>query len=673
MRDLFRQLPSMLILGALVAVFVALQRRHRSLRVRCWLLGWGLMFLHFVVTLLDFFPAYRHFEAFVEMATLQLTGLAFLVSVSGYLAEQGRLRWVGASFALPLTAYAALLAEEVRGGWPYALCLGLYIFPGGIMGIMRERKRPLATVFPAAAVVFGGWALFRVLQGAANLGYLALLLVTFTTTAILFARRYPRPTPGMLTTMAGFISWSGIWAWAIVAPGIFQRIGAASELWKIPTFLVACGMILILLEEESHSAQSAGERERAAVVQLERFADVTSRLLGGVDVLSFCSHIAQVITEATTFLRVAIVLTDEGDRLVVAGHAGIGKDELQHITASVARSSAGAAAQLCKRGRLLGKTAVVLAAEQMAGFDPVKSTRHYDDNPYWAEGDELLVPLRSPRGAFLGLISLDDPRDPERVTPKEMAKIEMLAADLAVAIDNAALQRQLVLSEKLASLGQLVSGVAHEMNNPLTAVLGYSELLSDRVQDPEMRRGLEVIHREGQRMKAIVANLLRFAQQDRSERRAVDLLAVLQELVRTKSYEASSRGIELVTNFASSLPAILGDENQLKQVFLNVLNNAFEAVENAPEKRITVIARAEDAQVVLSFLDTGPGFKDVDRIFDPFFTTKSPGKGVGLGLSICYGVLKQHGGNITARNVQPAGACITIQLPVARGQAAGAE
>ncbi len=669
MRDLIQQLPTVLVLGALVAIFVALQRRDRSLRMRYWLVGWGLMFLHFFVSLLDISSSYGRFENFVEMASLLLTGLAFLISVSGSVTERGWLRWLGAWFALPLIVYAGLLARGVRSPWPYALCLLLYVFSGALFGILRQHTRSWITALPLAAMVFGGWAVYRVMGGDAELGFRALLLVTFSTTAILFARSYPRLTPGGLTTTAGFASWAGIWGLEIFIPAVIQWVGADSALWSVPTLFLAFGMIVTLLEDESRAAQNAREQERAAAIQLERFADVTSRLLSGVEVPAFCSHIAQVITEATTFLRVAILLTDEGDRMVLAGHAGIGGSVLEELEASMTRISAGAAAELCRRGRLLGKSAVLLTAEEMAEFNPVRTTRHYDHNPYWQAGDELMVPLISPRGAFLGLISLDDPRDPARVTSEEMSKIEMLAADLAVAIDNAALQRQLLVSEKLAGLGQLVSGVAHEMNNPLTAVLGYSELLSDRTQDPELRRGLATINREAQRIKGIVGNLLRFAQQDRSERRPVDVLALLQDIARTKTYEARNRGIELVANL-SSLPPVSGDENQLRQVFVNVLNNAFEAVENAAEKRVTLIGRAEDSQVVLTVLDTGPGFKDVDRVFDPFFTTKSPGKGVGLGLSICYGVLKQHGGNIIARNVHPAGACISIQLPVAKVQAA---
>ncbi|MFB3814064.1 MAG: ATP-binding protein [Terriglobales bacterium] len=672
MQDFFPRLPSVLFLGALVAVFVALHRRNRSPRVRYWLAGWGLMFLHFFVTLLTGPSRYHPLETFLELATLQMTGVAFWLSVSGCIGNRRSLQWLGLFFLAPVTVYSALLAGHVEWRWPYLACLVLFVYPGAIWGAYCQRARWWLQVLPLGAASLGTWAIYRVLRGEFTVGFQVFLLITFTVTAALFVRRHPRATPGVITAAAGFIGWAGIWAVDLFGSSLIARIGAGSELWNLPKYFVAMGMILTLLEEESHAAQLASQRERAAVVQLERFADVTSRLLSGVEVESFCGHIAEVITEATTFMRVAILLRTEGDRLQLAGHAGIAEADLRHITASVANASASAAAQLCQRGRLIGKTAVILAAKQMEGFNPAKSTRSYAPNPNWEDGDELIVPLISPRGMFVGMISLDDPRDPECVTAEEMAKIEMLAADLAVAIDNAALHRQVVMGEKLAGLGQLVSGMAHEINNPLTAILGYSELLADCRNDAEIRRGLGIIHREAQRMKSIVGNLLRFAQQDRVERASLNVLALLREVLQTKAFEARSRGIELVDNLASSLPPVRGNESQLKQVFVNVLNNAFEALENAVEKRVTVIARAETAHVSITVLDTGPGFKDLDRIFDPFFTTKSPGKGTGLGLSICYGVLKQHGGNITARNVQPAGACITIELPAAKEQAAAA-
>jgi signal transduction histidine kinase len=427
----------------------------------------------------------------------------------------------------------------------------------------------------------------------------------------------------------------------------------------VPNFIVACGMIVLLLEEESLAARTAKE-------QLQHFADITSQLLSGGEVQSLCGHIARVVTEATTFTRVAILLTGDDRKLFLAGYAGLSDFQAAQLRERAAKLTVSAVEDLCRNGHPVGKTAVIIAAGQAEPYGPIPSIRRYAANPHWATGDELMVPLRSPHGGFAGLIFLDDPGRPEQVNGEEMSKIEMLAADIAVAVDNAAMQRQLLLTEKLAGLEQLVRGMAHEINNPLTAVLGYSELLADRTSDPEQRHGLGIIRREAQRIKNILGNLLRFARQDYFERKRVDLAALLRNILQQKSVEARTRGIEIVEKLAPTLPPVAVDEVQLKQVFLNVLNNSLDAVQEARQKCVTVSAHAENSRIVLSFIDTGPGFTDVTRVFDPFFTTKSPGRGTGLGLSICYGVLKQHGGNITARNVQPTGACVTLELPVAQ-------
>jgi two-component system NtrC family sensor kinase len=664
MVNLLQQLPSVLVMAALVTIFVSLQRRNPSPRVRYWLIGWGFTFVHFFVSLFNLSPATRPLEMFLYIGSLQLAAISFLISVSGFIDRAFRARLLGLILACVVTGYSALMAWDINRRWPYMVCLALFVYGGPLWGLFRQRSRLVTQAVPVVVMLLGTWLMHRIHQGDTRAGFFGMLLVANGVTAMLFARRFPRATPGVITTCVGFIASAGMWGANIFYPLLVERVGVRSELWNVPNFVVAFGMIVVLLEEESSAAQAARD-------QLQHFADVTSRLLSGVEVKSYCDHIAQVITQATTFTRVVILLVDEDQHLCVAGHAGVAEDDVAHVRKAVRRLTAAVADELCRHGRPIGKIAVVLNADDIEDYGGVRTTRRYAPNPYWKSGDELSVPLRS-RGSFLGLISLDDPRDPEHVTAEEMSKIEMLAADIAVAMDNAAMQRQLVVTERLAGLGQFVRGVAHEMNNPLTAVMGYAELLTDRTTDSELRHGLGVIFRESQRMKEIVGNLLRFAQQDRSERKPTSLLQLLQDILRQRSYEARTRAIDLVDKLGSTLPLVTVDENQLKQVFLNVLSNAFEAVENSTEKRVTVMARNEDRRVVLSFIDTGPGFSDPTRVFDPFFTTKSPGKGTGLGLSICYGVLKQHGGNITARNVYPTGACVTIELPAAKQAAANA-
>jgi len=275
-----------------------------------------------------------------------------------------------------------------------------------------------------------------------------------------------------------------------------------------------------------------------------------------------------------------------------------------------------------------------------------------------------MLPLFSQQKNFVGCISMEDPIDVARVNEEDLAPLELLASDLAVAIENVNLQQNLVRSEKLASMGQLVTGVAHELNNPLTAVLGHAELLSERAQDSAMQRDLEVIRREALRMKRIIEDMARFSREQSYQRQEVDLAAILNEVVKLRSMEIHNHGADVRVETASDLPRILAAEIQLKQVVLNVLNNSLDALDGVETKRIVLEASSNGHSIILRVTDTGPGFRDTDRAFDPFYTTKAPGKGTGLGLSLTYGIVRDHGGTIRATNLQPNGACMTIELPV---------
>jgi two-component system NtrC family sensor kinase len=234
--------------------------------------------------------------------------------------------------------------------------------------------------------------------------------------------------------------------------------------------------------------------------------------------------------------------------------------------------------------------------------------------------------------------------------------------------DSAMLQAKLIHTEKMAAVGQLVSGVAHEVNNPLTAILGFADLLVERSDVPESaRRDLRVILQEAQRTKQIVQNLLSFARQMPAQRRHMQLNAILRRTLQLRSYDFVSHGIEIVERLDESLPEVVGDSQQLQQVFLNILNNAHDAVrETGRPPRIEIMSARNGSFVEVSFCDNGPGIANPDRIFDPFFTTKEVGKGTGLGLSICYGIVREHGGEIVCHNnLDSEGATFTVRLAAA--------
>jgi PAS domain S-box-containing protein len=234
--------------------------------------------------------------------------------------------------------------------------------------------------------------------------------------------------------------------------------------------------------------------------------------------------------------------------------------------------------------------------------------------------------------------------------------------------DSAMLRSKLMHAEKMAAVGNLVAGVAHEVNNPLTAILGFTDLLMENPELPESaRRDLRVILQEAQRTKQIVQNLLSFARQMPPQRKPIQLNSILQRTVHLRSYDFISHGIQVIEHLDEALPQVVGDSHQLQQVFLNIVNNAYDAVRDTGRSaRIEIGSAVVGAFVEISFRDNGTGISDPDRIFDPFFTTKDVGKGTGLGLSICYGIVREHGGEILCHNNHDSeGATFTVRLPIA--------
>jgi PAS domain S-box-containing protein len=252
----------------------------------------------------------------------------------------------------------------------------------------------------------------------------------------------------------------------------------------------------------------------------------------------------------------------------------------------------------------------------------------------------------------------------------EDGRVSSIVVVMTDVTDSAMLRSKLLHAEKMAAVGQLVSGVAHEVNNPLTAILGFTDLLLENPELPESaRRDLRVILQEAQRTKQIVQNLLSFARQMPPERQSVQLNSILQRTVHLRSYDFISHGIQVIERLDESLPQVVGDSHQLQQVFLNILNNAYDAVresETARPARIEIVSAQSGSFAEISFRDNGPGIIDPEKIFDPFFTTKDIGKGTGLGLSICYGIVREHGGEIVCHNnLDSEGATFIVRLPVA--------
>jgi PAS domain S-box-containing protein len=235
-------------------------------------------------------------------------------------------------------------------------------------------------------------------------------------------------------------------------------------------------------------------------------------------------------------------------------------------------------------------------------------------------------------------------------------------------------QEQLLQSEKMSAVGQLIAGVAHELNNPLTAILGYAQLLETEGLNDRAQDYVGKLFKQAQRTHRVVQNLLSFARQRKPQRDEVDIRKVLDETLALRDYDLKINNIRVERELPAEPMQVVADPHQIEQVFLNIINNSVDAIlETGKPGKLKIRVYCENGHICTQFADDGPGLKDPKRIFDPFYTTKSVGKGTGLGLSICYGIVKEHGGDITAGNGADGGAVVEVRLPASVPEIATAE
>jgi signal transduction histidine kinase len=305
-----------------------------------------------------------------------------------------------------------------------------------------------------------------------------------------------------------------------------------------------------------------------------------------------------------------------------------------------------------------------------------------DDNPevkILKELDcKLCVPLIS-REELVGILCLGSKKTNLRFSDSDLEFIFVLADHLTVAVENAILyenqksinaklrrtQRQLVQSEKLAALGQLSASLAHEVNNPLGIIKNYLHILSENREegDPD-QKNIKTIQDEVNRIARIVRSLLDFSRPEKEDKALLDLSSILRECLSLVDKEFLKKRIKVEQDICANLSPVMGDKDQLKQVFLNLLVNSRDFTPDGGE--VKVRARNSDSSVTIEFSDTGPGIpeENFSRIFEPFFTTREEGEGTGLGLWICYGIVQRHGGTIQAKK-RKKGTSFLISLPKA--------
>ncbi len=299
------------------------------------------------------------------------------------------------------------------------------------------------------------------------------------------------------------------------------------------------------------------------------------------------------------------------------------------------------------------------------------------------------VPLKA-KDEVIGVLTVNNKISPRPFTDNDVHLLSALADYATIAIVNAQLyeetrrwseelerkveertrelraaQEQLLQTEKLASIGQLAAGVAHEINNPVGVILGFSQgILKTLSADDPLKKPLTIIEKESLHCKRIVQNLLDFAQRSRLTPHPTNINEVIDTSCELLEHQISLQNVELIKGYDSALPSIMADPNQLQQVFINIMLNAYQAMPDGGTLHITTRTTGSELQVI--FADTGTGIppENIQHIFDPFFTTKEVGEGTGLGLSVSYGIIKAHGGDIEVESEVGKGTTFTIKLPL---------
>jgi signal transduction histidine kinase len=395
-------------------------------------------------------------------------------------------------------------------------------------------------------------------------------------------------------------------------------------------------------------------RDRLILKELEAYAQFDARVPADGDVHGLGMRVCRMVAEVSAFRRVAMLARDAEGRLFVAGSAGMDDLIVEALNGWGERWMGVAGANVARAGMRSGQWAVPGLKAGTGSFVLELGGARVRMAPLWTTG-----------GRMLGAVAVCGEGD--------LAPIEGLAAKLARTMENAALAERLLRSEKLAGLGQLAGGVAHALNNPLTAVMGFAELIGETAGEARVREDAAIIVREAARMRETVQSLLDLWRPATLVDEAVNLTAMVEELAAACFDALEARGVKLVVEIADDVCTVRGSHARLRQVMEHLLNNAAQAVASVSgdEHLIRVAVRQDERGVQVIVSDTGPGFAEPGRVFDPFYTRQHVGEGAGLGLSICYGIVREHGGEISAFNLHPRGAAVVVELPV--GAVAGCQ
>lgn len=659
----FYRVPALTLLSMLWIVFVLLYLQARTPRRLLWLVGWSMAVFHLATEVAGVHRAGWGFA--LSSASMVLAAMMFLGSMSPLSFQRWPRFLYVYGFSAPLLLYAVIISLYPQAdGWLRFVLMLLAIATILVAILWGLRKNLLPRWFTVSLpVLLGAVCLWLTYQRE----YYFVLFITQAAsnlvTALLFAAAYRRWSPGVIFASAGFFLWSlpAVLDSVFAAHVSLLMIGRGLNLIKVAT---AVGMILIVLEDELEQNKAAKERDHRARIEMERYSEIDLSLLLGVNAESAYQHACEVMIEVSRFSQALLFLRDVEGRFYDAAHAGI-DDEL--------------AAALDALGKRVSQKQIEQFRQSRSVAVEIGNTLQVDLRPLFVPNDPLerlqyiksyVIPLRvrpemTVAEGYLLLSGLKHPEQP--LQADDLLPLELLVARFTAMREHNALMQRVARSEKLAGLGQLAAGVAHELNNPLTVVLGYSQILEETLENHPAQESVSLVRSEAQRMRQIIESMLRFWRPSPVEHAAVSVAEILEDICRFRRAELTRRQIDLQLHLPKDLPQIDGNKNQLQQMFLQVLNNSLEAFgpdDDRTARTIRVDASHHNSGIRILISDNGQGFTDPNRAFDPFFTTKRPRASTGMGLSVCYAIVRDHGGEITAHNLQPRGAALVIELPL---------
>jgi len=466
---------------------------------------------------------------------------------------------------------------------------------------------------------------------------------------------------------------------AIIGAGYFLLISLTMRLFHAFASFQIFLLSLIVAIITAMVAQPLRDRAQSWIDRLFFREKYDSRLM--------LQRVSQTATSVLELRQLTSMLLDEVTNMMHISKAGILLKEETGEFRLVAQRGLAPVLGLRLRGdhpvvRWLASEEGLLTRDDVDTMPQFKALWGREKEDLERLGAGLFVPLRA-KGELVGIFALGPKLSEETYSADDQITLTTLANHTAVALENARLfsdlkqslqelkqtRAQLIQADKLSALGRMIAGVAHEINNPLPTIMGYAQLLQGEEVSDQVRRDLERISEAAKRSQRTVQNLLAFARASKPQRDYLDINQVIEETLALRSYQLKVDNIEVVKRLEGNLPWTMADRYQLQQVFLNLINNAQQAMAEQGGGRLAVRSELRTGDTIrVTVSDTGPGIPEeiMPRLFEPFFTTKEVGKGTGLGLSVSYGIVSEHRGRIWAESEEGKGANFIVELPVQR-------